>query len=327
MALEHLGRANMHNSILSRAIAFYPRLKISLRTELSDSRICQFRICPAQKNMDSTMTKQLNAISKTAYYTCAIRVLDARKHDSICNDALAERFMTPEGKAIRDQITAPPKAQAGISVRHRIIDDLLREILKTDPDTAVVILGCGFDTRAFRIRGGQWIEIDESPVIDLKNKLLPASECGNTLRRIGIDFSKETLESRLPGFDASRNVVVVVEGVFYYLSQAQTDTTLAALRKMYPKHKLICDLMDRTVATRYSTEVRRDLTRLGAELISTPDEPVRTIEATGYRLLSTISIIEKILDFDKAGPMQRFLVRMLMAKLDRGIGVHVFDAS
>ncbi|WP_136416562.1 MULTISPECIES: class I SAM-dependent methyltransferase [Oxalobacteraceae] len=273
------------------------------------------------------MTDQLNAISKTAYYTCALRVLDTLRPNPICNDTYAARFMTEEGKAISARITASPGSQSGTTARHRIIDDLLRDTLKADPNTAVVIVGCGFDTRAYRIPGGQWHEIDESPVIDLKNKILPTSECGNTLRRIGVGFSSESLESRLPSIDGSLNIVVIVEGVFYYLTDAQTNATLSALRKKYPKHTLVCDLMDRTVATRYSKEIRHDIEKLGAKWLSTPNEPVHTIERAGYRLRSSILVIEKILDFKKAGRIERFLARLLLPKLIRGIGVYVFEPA
>lgn len=271
------------------------------------------------------MTTQLNAISKTAYYTCALRVLDAHRPEPVCNDTYAERFMTEEGKAILDRVTAPPRAQAGTNVRHRIIDDLLRDTLKAHPDTAIIIVGCGFDSRAYRIPGGQWYEIDESPLIELKNDLLPASECGNSLQRIGINFARESLESRLPSIDPSRNIVVIVEGVFYYLSETQTDTMSAALRKTYPKHTLVCDLMDRTVAMRYSKEVRRDIEQLGAKWVSTPDMPVHAIERTGYLLRSSISLVERILDYKKAGRIERFLARLLLPKLIRGIGIYIFE--
>jgi O-methyltransferase involved in polyketide biosynthesis len=42
-----------------------------------------------------------------------------------------------------------------------IIDDLLREELVANPNLTVVIIGAGFDTRAFRLQGGTWIELDE----------------------------------------------------------------------------------------------------------------------------------------------------------------------
>jgi methyltransferase (TIGR00027 family) len=270
------------------------------------------------------MTDNLNAISKTAYYTCAIRALDAGRQNSICNDTYANRFMVEEGKAVADQITASPSAQSGIPARHRIIDDWLRDVLASNPNTTVVILGAGFDTRAFRIPGGQWHEIDEEPIIELKNKLLPTSDCRNPLRRICIDFSKEPLESRLPTIDASRNIVVVIEGVFYYLSETQTISTLAALRKTYAKHSLVCDLMNSIVANKYAREVRRDIECLGAKWISTLDDPVRMIETAGYRLQFSIQTIEKILDYKKAGRVERFLARLLLSKAIQGTGVHVF---
>jgi O-methyltransferase involved in polyketide biosynthesis len=35
-------------------------------------------------------------VSKTAYYCCGVRALDAATPSSLCGDRFAERFMTPE---------------------------------------------------------------------------------------------------------------------------------------------------------------------------------------------------------------------------------------
>ena len=52
------------------------------------------------------------------------------------------------------------------AARHAIIDAQLNMELAADPDATVLILGAGFDTRAFRLSGGRWIEVDEPAIIE-----------------------------------------------------------------------------------------------------------------------------------------------------------------
>ena len=91
---------------------------------------------------------------------------------------------------------ASRQAFAG-STRTRIIDDWLRDRLLADAELPVIILGAGFDARAFRMPGGQWFELDHPALIALKDEVLPAERAPNPLRRIAVDFAAGRLEDRL----------------------------------------------------------------------------------------------------------------------------------
>ena len=167
----------------------------------------------------------MNPVSNTAFFTCGARAEDADKPRPICNDIYAERFLEEDGLAIYRQFKKESRPASSIVARHRLIDDLLRERLDQNKDTAVVIIGAGFDSRAFRLKGGRWIEIDEPQVVERKNRILPAADSRNPLRRIAIDFASEALADKLPPFSADTPVVVVMEGIFIYLDGAQKKAT------------------------------------------------------------------------------------------------------
>jgi methyltransferase (TIGR00027 family) len=269
----------------------------------------------------------MNPISDTAFYTCAIRATDAVQPLSICGDNYAHFFMHEKGKTIAAKMKAPPRMSIGTVARHRIIDDLLREQISAWPDTTIIIIGCGFDTRAFRIPGGHWYEIDEPEVIEYKNAQLPVSDCSNVLQRISIAFSKERLETHLPAIPDSSPIAVVMEGVFYYLNNEQIDSTLLALRSAYPSHTLICDLMDRIAATQYSKEVRQDIESLGAKWIYVPNEPAQVFERSGYHSLETISTVEKVMTYRKTNSVIRILLRLMAPKLFKAFEIRVFEMA
>jgi methyltransferase (TIGR00027 family) len=268
----------------------------------------------------------MNPISDTAFLTCGARAADAASAKPICGDSYAALFLTEHGKRVYDNFEKQVGPLASIVGRHRIMDDLLRARLAQNPDTAVIVVGAGFEARAYRLHGGRWTEIDEAQVIDLKNRVLPVDQCRNALQRIAIDFAQETLAAKLPAAAPGSPVVVVMEGVFVYLTELQINAVLRALHEAYPGHTLLCDLHTRNFMERFGKDLSRQIGALGATLKFLVDEPSLIFHQAGYRLASSISIIGKSLEYANAGVMLFFISWFLRSLLD-GYQVYVFEAS
>lgn len=154
----------------------------------------------------------MNPVSSTAYYCCAVRALDAVSPTPILGDQLAARFMTPAAWALFEPFRPLTAPNASNVARHRIIDDLPRTSLQSRPEIGVVIIGAGFDTRAFRLPAGRWVELDEPALITLKEVELPAHSAPNPLTRVAIEFDREPLAVALAPFRDLPNPIVVLEG-------------------------------------------------------------------------------------------------------------------
>ena len=128
--------------------------------------------------------------------------------------------------------------QLARATNYLLIDELVRERLAANPETLVVLVGAGFDSRAFRLKGGRWLEIDERSVIDRKEAVAPSRECPNPLTRVSIDFARESLAARLAPFATASPVVVICEGVTMYLEPAQVDELAATLKSTFPRHRV-----------------------------------------------------------------------------------------
>ena len=82
--------------------------------------------------------------------------------------------MNDDAKAVWEEFKSFTPPNAGNAARHAIIDDRLRQAPGgTDPQATVVIIGAGFDTRAFRLNGGYWFELDEPEILTYKESRLP----------------------------------------------------------------------------------------------------------------------------------------------------------
>jgi methyltransferase (TIGR00027 family) len=239
----------------------------------------------------------IDAVASTAFYCCGVRMLDAQQRAPICGDTFAARFMQAQGLSVFRAFEPLRSANAANLARHRSIDDFLRARLAREPDTLIVLLGCGFDTRAFRLRGGDWLEVDAPGLIAFKQTCLPQSECPNPLQRIGLDFATAPLDSVAAFKLDTKPVIVVVEGVFAYLSETQVRHTLQALQQLWPRHTLVCDILTRAFARVYARRIQRELARLGAHFAFTPSDAGAIFSGNAYRLRQRWSVVGQALAY------------------------------
>ena len=266
----------------------------------------------------------MNPISKTAFYCCGVRMQDAELSNPICGDIYAKTFMNDDGLQILEAFKDETRPNASNVARHRIIDDLLRHELLANPNVTVVIIGAGFDSRAYRLKGGTWIELDEPQVISYKNERLPVSNSENELDRIAIDFSTESLEEKLASFSSRRPVVIVIEGVFMYLEEDVIAQLLQSLRRLFPQHRLICDLMTRNFFEEYGKTLHEKITGIGTSFKFTVDTPEAVFLKSGYRRVEEISIIEKSVVY-AAPDIPSSVLESIRPTLPSGYSIYVFE--
>jgi methyltransferase (TIGR00027 family) len=179
------------------------------------------------------------------------------------------------------------------ATRHRIIDDLLRTRLGADPNLRVIVVGAGFDSRAFRLTGGRWLEVDEPQVFDWKEPRLPAATCPNELTRLSVDFAAERLADRLRPFADPEPVAIVVEGVLFYLGEPRIRELLRTLRATFPRGEVLCDMMTVDFFNKFSRTIHERIRGLGTSFVL-PERPLEmTFADEGYVETDRISTIRR----------------------------------
>jgi len=268
----------------------------------------------------------MDAIAKTAYYCCGARSADAASAKPICGDHLAQRFMNAEARLVFARFSDLAYPNACNVTRARIIDDWLRERLKADRDLRIVLIGAGFDTRAYRLQGGEWFAFDQPSLLAAKNAALPLAEAANPLKRVAIDFASEELGEKLAPFVSERPAVVVMEGVSMYLSQEGLRSTLATLRKFFPRHMLMCDLMTKRFSERYGSAIRQRIASLGGSFAELADAPARSVLEAGYRQTACVSIVGRARELG-AIKMPRLLLDTFFRSMRDGYCACQFEAA
>jgi len=116
-----------------------------------------------------------------------------------------------------------------VAVRTRYIDDRLADALRRGTEQ-VVILGAGFDSRAYRIPG-----IAQTRVFEVDHPVTQAEKRRRLTRRlttlpahvtfVPIDFTTDTLDAALPraGYRTDATTFFILEGVTHYLPAEAVD--------------------------------------------------------------------------------------------------------
>jgi methyltransferase (TIGR00027 family) len=265
----------------------------------------------------------MKPVSRTAFYCAGVRALDARKTTPICSDAFAERFMEGEGWKAFEPFRSFTMPNISNATRHRIIDDLLRDRLADHHDLRIVVVGAGFDSRAFRLHGGRWFEVDEPQVLAFKETRLPAADSPNPLVRIPVDFAAERLTDRLQPMADSGPAAIVIEGVLFYLGESRTRDLLRAVRQLFPHGEILCDVMTREFFDRFASQMHKKLVELGASF-ALPERPLETIFADeGYEQVAHVSIARRAAELGQLPFMVRMAERFVPT-LRHGYSVRVF---
>lgn len=265
----------------------------------------------------------MKPISNMAFYCCGVRMQDAAQTSPVCGDAYAKLFMDEYGRRIYDQFKEETICNASIIVRHRIIDDVLRDMLLSRSNLCIVTIGAGFDSRPYRLTGGTWFELDEPQVIAYKNERLPISECANPLRRVPIDFCTDSLEEKLSPISDGDPIVFILEGIFIYLNEHEIRKLLEILKKLFPKHQLICDLVSRQMVENYGQRLHQIIEEIGASF-NAVDQPESIFLMSGYQVKQAISILEVSADLG-INKIPKFILRYFFNGEIKGNSVYLLE--
>ncbi|MGD2170544.1 MAG: class I SAM-dependent methyltransferase [Gammaproteobacteria bacterium] len=262
-------------------------------------------------------------MSNTAYYCCGVRMDDANRKRPVVGDRYAQRFMDRRGLEIYAPFRSETMPNISNISRCRIIDDWIAAAIDASASTTIVTIGAGFDTRPYRLPGGRWYELDEPELIEYKNDKLPVGECESPLTRIPIRFDRESLLEKLAGIGAGAEPLVVMEGVIMYLGPGALENSLAQIRQGFPRHKLLCDLMNRRFFERFSGSVHAKLVAAGGSFSERPERPADDFLRRDYRLAAVESMFERAIEtgvlWDELR-MPSWIARLLFRSVLRDLG-------
>jgi methyltransferase (TIGR00027 family) len=210
--------------------------------------------------------------SRTAEHNALFRALESTLPESrrLFEDPLARSFLTWPLALVARLALVPgvrefalwfidrrwPGVRSSVVARTRLIDDTIAASLGEQKDQ-LVILGAGFDSRAYRLPGlgGMTVfEVDHPDTQTSKRRelkrMLP--DLPKHVRFVATDFRQRDLEPAMDaaGYRESARTFFLWEGVTSYLTEAAVDSTLRWCSRAAPGSLLLFTYIHRDVLTR-----------------------------------------------------------------------------
>ena len=173
-------------------------------------------------------------VSDTALMVAAGRALETESEDGVVHDTFAARLAGEHGMAILRAIPHAELMRFGLGVRCRFLDELLLEALKVERVSIVLSVGCGLDTRPWRLELPpqlRWIEIDFPEMLDYKDGLMGRETPCCHRERLSVDLNDR--EQRLALYRAAGKepALMITEGLLMYLPAGTIEALAGEARK------------------------------------------------------------------------------------------------
>jgi O-methyltransferase involved in polyketide biosynthesis len=223
----------------------------------------------------------LSGAPQTMLATFYAKALDADFERPILGDRWAKEIVDKiDYDWTKTAISA--RTSPSVTTRSAHFDTWARQFLAVHPEAIVLHLGCGLDSRYYRLDPGpsvEWYDVDYPDVAKLRTQLFPARE------HCHVVAASVTDPSWLAAVPADRPTLMIGEGLTMYLTE---DDGVALLRRIVghaPSGELQFDAFSRFgIKAQWTNAVVK---RAGAKLYWGIDGPDDIIDAVpGVRLLA-----------------------------------------
>ena len=190
----------------------------------------------------------LKAVSETALITLRARGLEAEKEKPVIEDPIGleclNRLQSLLPIETRDRILnrkLPSTLTRHLALRARKYDSYAKTFIEENPNGMVVSLGCGFDTRYWRVSANSWkyVEIDLPEVIEIKKKVL--GDIAN-YEMIGCSVLEEAWIEKILAMQ-EENVLFLAEGLFMYLPKSEVIRIINKLSGSFSQSQIVFEVV------------------------------------------------------------------------------------
>jgi O-methyltransferase involved in polyketide biosynthesis len=181
----------------------------------------------------------LTGVSETALLTLRVRANEARRPDSIIDDPMAIELAD---SIDYDFAKFGFSRRQDMAMRALAFDRTTRRYLADHPRATVVALAEGLQTSFYRLDAAgagdqfQWLTVDLPPMVELRRKLLPASDRVRMCAQSALDFSW------MDEVEPEHGVFITTEGLLMYLAPDEALQLIAECANRFPGGQLMFDL-------------------------------------------------------------------------------------
>jgi O-methyltransferase involved in polyketide biosynthesis len=190
---------------------------------------------------------RLDGVPETTLWTLFFRSKEARRAGGWLSDPRAIELVEAIDFPFRERFGHIPAFGRFIGLRAVTFDAVVRDVLRTDPDALVVVLGEGLETQFWRVDNGRvrWFTVDLPETADVRRRLLGEDP---PRRRLHAGSAIEDNWWAALGALPTDRVVVVAQGLLMYLPPAAVRTLITRCARTFPGGVMVFDTVPRWFA-------------------------------------------------------------------------------
>jgi O-methyltransferase involved in polyketide biosynthesis len=190
--------------------------------------------------MDQVSAHDLQGVAETLLLPLYYRATESQRPDRLIVDDKAVELMQRLDYDF-SRFARLQQERLATLVRIRVFDRCTQDFLARTPDGIVINLGCGLDTRFYRIDNGtaDWYDLDLPEVIALRRDLLGEPTRCHLIAASAFDFTWMNHITVEPG----RAVLISTEGVLPYFNEDDVRCLILNLMQCFLGAELIFDAL------------------------------------------------------------------------------------
>lgn len=246
----------------------------------------------------------MNNINQTLYIPLYGKAYVSKK-GIILNDKRAEQIWAMEGFSLKGKSRSKWLAYY-MGMRSAVFDEWVSLQMKQLPDSVIIHLGCGMDSRVERIgtAGHKWYDVDFPSVIeDRKRYFKPSCD----YKMIGSDVRNEAW---LNDIGCKNTAIVVMEGISMYLTSEELMTLLRRISTQFEQVHLLMDCY--TTLAAKASKYKNPIHDVGVTDVHGIDNPFIFAQKSGLQCIQEHDITPMKLINELHG-MEHFIFKNLFA--------------
>lgn len=237
----------------------------------------------------------MNNVSKTMYIPLCGKAYVSKK-GIILHDEKAEEIWAKEGFELKGKAASKWLAYY-MGMRSRVFDDWTNHQIKKHPNAVVLHLGCGLDSRAFRVNHDNqlWVDVDFDSVMIERKKFFEETE---DYRMISSDVRETSWLKNLQ----QKEAIVIMEGLSMYLKLDELKQLMKDLNHSFHEVTVLMDTY--TVFSAKASKVKNPINEVGVTEVTGFDDP-KELNDTGLvfmheHVMTPDYLIEELHGFEKS---------------------------
>ena len=248
----------------------------------------------------------MNSVNKTLYIPLAGKAYVSRR-GLFLRDGWAEKISSSEqlplGKGSRSKWLA-----FYMGIRAAVFDEWVRKKIEESfaEDTVIIHIGCGLDSRAFRVGDGHplWFDVDFPEVIFERRRYFDESE-----NYLMLEGDLRDSDGWLQSVPERKRAIVIMEGVSMYLPQDALRSALGTISRRFSSISLLLDCYSSFAAK--MSRYKNPINEVGVSRVFGIDDP-KVLETEGLTLLEKREMTPKKY-IDELCGIERFIFKNLYA--------------